>query len=185
MRKSNLFKQDAQVVLYVLSQQSHGKVNVEGSFNLSMLNIQSLTGFSAGYVRKLLVDLESDHLILLKHPKARVNLCTILTSDLPDREWFEQVTGRSSVISKMQKKATAVSDSELIATQNDTIVGNCESATRSSAIADSFGNSVKCSQGSSYFVRTNNCLSVKSSMQVAKLRTEYKTVRERLAEASK
>lgn len=171
MRKSNLFKQDAQVVLYVLSQQMQGKVNAEGSFNLSMLNIQSLTGFSAGYVHKLLVDLESDHLILLKHPKARVNLCTILTSDLPDREWFEQVTGRSSVISKMQKKATAVSDSESAGAQDST--------------ANNFRNSVKCSQGSSYFVRTNNCLSVKSSMQVAKLRTEYKTVRERLAEASK
>ena len=152
---------------------------------MSLLNIQSLTGFSAGYVHKLLVDLESDHLILLKHPKARVNLCTILTSDLPDREWFEQVTGRSSVISKMQKKATAVSDSELIATQNDTIVDNCESAARSSVIADSFGNSVKCSQGSSYFVRTNTCLSVKNAMQAAKLKTEYKTVRERLAETSK
>ena len=185
MNRKALFKQDVQVVLYALTQQEKIREKSEGYFNMSVANIQALTGFSVGYVHKLLVALQSEHLIRIEHPKARVNLCTILTSDLPDREWFEQITGRSSVISKMQKKATAVSDSELIATQNDTIVGNCESAARSSVIAGSFGNSVKCSQGSSYFVRTNNCLSVKSSMQVAKLRTEYKTVRERLAEASK
>lgn len=170
MRRKDLFKQDAQVVLYVLTQQEKTRENSEGRFNMSVANIQSLTGFSAGYVHKLLVDLQSDHLIRMEHPKARVNLCAILTSNLPDREWFENVTGRSSAISRAQVQATT--DSESAGAQGSTN-------------KDNFRNSVKCSQGSSYFVRTNNCLSVKSSMQVAKLRTEYKTVRERLAEASK
>ena len=129
---------------------------------MSVASIQALTGFSVGYVRKLLVALQSDHLIRMEHPKARVNLCAILTSDLPDREWFEKVTGRSSAISRAQVESAGAQGS-----------------------TDKFRNAVKCSHGSSYFVRTNTCLSVKNAMHAAKLKTEYKTVRERLAEASK
>lgn len=168
MRRKDLFKQDAQVVLYVLAQQEKTRENSEGCFNMSVTNIQSLTGFSTGYVHKLLVDLQSDHLIRMEHPRARVNLCAILTSNLPDREWFEKVTGRSSAISMAQVQVAT--DSESAGAQGST---------------DNFRNSVKCSHGSSYFVRTNTCLSVKNAMQAAKLKTEYKTVRERLAETSK
>lgn len=170
MRKKNLFKQDAQVVLYVLAQQEKTRENSKGCFNMSVANIQSLTGFSAAYVHKLLVDLQSDHLIRMEHPKARMNLCTILTLNLPSREWFENVTGRSSTISRAQVQAATDSES---------------AGARSSTANDNFRNAVKCSHGSSYFVRTNTCLSVKNAMQAAKLKTEYKTVRERLAETSK
>ena len=168
MNRKALFKQDVQVVLYALAQQEKIREKSEGYFNMSVANIQALTGFSAGYVHKLLVALQSDHLIRMEHPKARVNLCAIFTSDLPDREWFEKVTGRSSAISRAQVQAAT--DSESAGAQGST---------------DNFRNSVKCSNGSSYFVRTNTCLSVKNAMQAAKLKTEYKTVRERLAEASK
>lgn len=171
MRRKDLFKQDAQVVLYVLTQQGKTRENSGGCFNMSVTNIQSLTGFSAGYVHKLLIDLQSDHLIHMEHPKARVNLCAILTSNLPDRKWFENVTGRSSTISRAQVQVVAATDSESAGAQGST--------------PSNFRNSVKCSHGSSYFVRTNTCLSVKNAMQAAKLKTEYKTVRERLAEASK
>ncbi len=169
MNRTALFKQDVQVVLYALAQQEKIREKSEGYFNMSVANIQALTGFSVGYVHKLLVALQSDHLIRMEHPKARVNLCTILTSDLPDREWFEKVTGRSSAISRAQVQAATDS----------------ESAGAPDSTANNFRNSVRCSQGSSYFVRTNTCLSVKNAMQAAKLKTEYKTVRERLAEASK
>lgn len=169
MNRKALFKQDVQVVLYALAQQEKIREKSEGYFNMSVANIQALTGFSAGYVHKLLVALQSDHLIRMEHPKARVNLCAIITSDLPDREWFEKVTGRSSAISRAQVQAAT--DSESAGVQDST--------------ANNFRNSVKCSHGSSYFVRTNTCLSVKNAMQAAKLKTEYKTVRERLAEASK
>ena len=168
MNRKALFKQDAQVVLYVLAQQEKTREKSEGYFNMSVANIQALTGFSVAYVHKLLVALQSDHLIRMEHPKARVNLCAIITSDLPDREWFEKVTGRSSAISRAQVQAAT--DSESAGAQGST---------------DNFRNAVKCSHGSSYFVRTNTCLSVKNAMQAAKLKTEYKTVRERLAEASK
>ena len=168
MNRKALFKQDVQVVLYALTQQEKIREKSEGYFNMSVANIQALTGFSVGYVHKLLVALQSKHLIRIEHPKARVNLCAILTSNLPDREWFENVTGRSSAISMAQVQAAT--DSESAGAQGST---------------DNFRNSVKCSHGSSYFVRTNTCLSVKNAMQVAKLKTEYKTVRERLAETSK
>lgn len=168
MNRKALFKQDVQIVLYALTQQEKIREKSEGYFNMSVANIQALTGFSVGYVHKLLVALQSEHLIRMEHPKARVNLCAILTSDLPDREWFENVTGRSSAISRAQVQAAT--DSESAGAQGST---------------DNFRNSVKCSHGSSYFVRTNTCLSVKNAMQVAKLKTEYKTVRERLAETSK
>lgn len=168
MNRKALFKQDAQVVLYALAQQEKIREKSEGYFNMSVANIQALTGFSVGYVHKLLVALQSDHLIRMEHPKARVNLCAIITSDLPDREWFEKVTGRSSAISMAQVQAAT--DSESAGAQGS---------------ADKFRNAVKCSHGSSYFVRTNTCLSVKNAMQAAKLKTEYKTVRERLAETSK
>lgn len=168
MNRKALFKQDVQIVLYALTQQEKIREKSEGYFNMSVANIQALTGFSVGYVHKLLVALQSEHLIRIEHPKARVNLCAILTSNLPDREWFENVTGRSSAISRAQVQAAT--DSESAGAQGST---------------DNFRNSVKCSHGSSYFVRTNTCLSVKNAMQAAKLKTEYKTVRERLAETSK
>lgn len=168
MNRKALFKQDVQVVLYALAQQEKIREKSEGYFNMSVANIQALTGFSVGYVHKLLVALQSDHLIRMEHPKARVNLCAIITSDLPDREWFEKVTGRSSAISRAQVQAAT--DSESAGAKGST---------------DKFRNAVKCSHGSSYFVRTNTCLSVKNAMQAAKLKTEYKTVRERLEEASK
>ena len=179
MNRKALFKQDVQIVLYALTQQEKIREKSEGYFNMSVANIQALTGFSVGYVHKLLVALQSEHLIRIEHPKARVNLCAILTSNLPDREWFENVTGRSSAISRAQVQAATDSESAGAQVTTDSESAGAQGST------DNFRNSVKCSHGSSYFVRTNTCLSVKNAMQVAKLKTEYKTVRERLAETSK